>query len=76
MFQLAVVALLAIAVSVGAGQVYAKKPDPGTIPCPVPENCDCITFIYAPVICHGDCIYSNLCLAHCAGAKGCQPLYH
>lgn len=72
--RLAVAALLVLAVSIGAGQVLAQKSNPWIDTCPTPSDCDCITFIYAPVICLGDCVYSNLCLAKCAGAKGCRPL--
>jgi hypothetical protein len=72
--RLAIVALLVVAVSVGVGQLYAKKPGPWTGPCPEPApDCYC-TMIYAPVICVGDCIYGNPCFARCAGAKGCKPL--
>jgi hypothetical protein len=72
MFQLTVVALLVVAVSVGIGQLYAKnKPGEG---CRQPRpSCIC-TMIYAPVICDGDCIYTNPCFADCARATGCEPL--
>jgi hypothetical protein len=69
-----VVVLLALAIAVGVGQVYAKKPNHWTGPCPTPEDCDCKIFLYAPVICHGDCVYANICLARCVGATGCRPL--
>jgi hypothetical protein len=73
--RLAVVVLLVLAVTAGVGQIYAKKPNPWTGPCPKPApDCFCI-LIYAPVICNGDCVYSNSCFAACAGAKGCKPLY-
>jgi hypothetical protein len=70
-----VVAVLMIAISIAAGQALAKKPDHWTGPCPEATDCDCIVYLYAPVICHGDCVYANKCLAKCAGATGCQPYY-
>jgi len=78
--RLGMVALLICAVSIGVGQVLAKKPkpnDPPTCPTGAP-GCFCPTY-YAPVLCEKDeleCVYSNQCFAGCAGwrTNQCTPI--
>ena len=70
MLRLSVIVMLIGVVSVGAGQVIAKKPAPPPS-CPTgAPGCFCPTY-YAPVACQTDsglqCIYSNQCFASCAG---------
>lgn len=64
------VAVLFVAVMcIGAGQVLAKKPPKPPL-CPAPTCGYACTTEYAPVACLvGDmhCIYSNMCVAICAG---------
>ena len=79
--RLCVIVLLIGAVSIGLGQVLAKKPkpnDPPTCPTGTP-GCFCPTY-YAPVACQTNsgmqCIYSNQCFAGCAGfqSSDCTPI--
>jgi hypothetical protein len=46
--------------------VEAKPPKP-------PKFCVC-TMEYDPVLCDDGNVYSNLCVAHCAGATGCERI--
>lgn len=64
--RVGVVALIVAAVSIGAGQLLAKKPAPS--PCPTPSCGWFCTMEWAPVVCGtDDCLYSNMCVARCAG---------
>jgi hypothetical protein len=80
--RLCLIILLICAVSIGLGQVLAKKkPKPNDPPiCPTgAPGCFCPTY-YAPVACQTDsglnCIYSNQCFAGCAGFSpgDCNPI--
>ncbi len=70
--KVAVVAFVIAALGFGALQALAKPPAPN--PCPTPRaGCFCPE-IYAPVLCDGNCQYSNDCFAHCARATNCHPI--
>jgi hypothetical protein len=36
------------------------------------QSCYCAQ-VYMPVMCRGGAVYSNACVASCAGAKDCRP---
>ena len=64
-----VVVLLIGVVSIGTGQILAKKPGGGT-GCPSPAPGWFCPLYYAPVVCGpDDCWYSNMCFAGLAGWK-------
>jgi len=65
MFVLALV----FAAGLAADLAFAKKPAP---PPPPPKGCECPD-VYQPVLCSNGQVYSNLCVATCAGATGCVP---
>ena len=69
LLRASVVFLLIGIVSVGAGQILAKKPSPPT-GCPSPAPGWACPLYYEPVVCGpNDCWYSNMCFA------GCTPIY-
>lgn len=69
--KVAVALLAVVAISFGAVQALAK---PAPSPCPTGRpGCFCPE-IYAPVLCDGNCQYSNSCFARCAGARNCVPI--
>jgi hypothetical protein len=42
---------------------------------PVDARGGCVCpMVYAPVVCDNGKTYSNLCVARCAHAKGCEPI--
>lgn len=60
--------LVAVAV-LGATQVSSAGPNRCRTPRP---GCFCLDY-YDPVVCSGGCVYSNKCVAACAGARNCVP---
>jgi hypothetical protein len=70
--RLCMIVMLIGVVSIGLGQIMAKKPNPNVPPsCPTgAPGCFCPTY-FAPVACQTDgglhCVYSNQCFASCAG---------
>ena len=72
LIRLTVAVMLVAVVSVGLGQIYAKKPGTGGCFNPKP-NCVCPMY-YEPVLCDNGCTYSNICVAHCNRASGCEPI--
>jgi hypothetical protein len=71
-WRIVVLTLVLSVLVAGASMIFAAKPPTGGCPQPKP-GCFCPT-IYDPVICNGDCVYSNSCFARCAGARGCQSM--
>jgi hypothetical protein len=61
LFALAIIA----AIVMGATAMISEAQAKGRCVCPM---------IYAPVICKGDRVFSNQCLADCRNAKDCVPL--
>jgi hypothetical protein len=71
MMKLRVVLLAAamIVLAAGALQINTEAAYGGN--CPSGGSCGCST-AYAPVICKGNCRYTNMCHASCAGFTSSQ----
>ena len=55
----------------GIQQIAARPSQAAPGGCPYGGDCGCST-AYAPVICKGNCRYTNMCHAKCAGFTSSQ----
>ena len=68
------IATLIVAATFSISHVSALPRVEASRRCPPPRpGCLCAS-VYAPVTCAGGCVYTNACVADCAGAAMCVPI--
>lgn len=63
-FRIPILAAALVVLGFGVMQLTARPVAAGK--CPTSSGCGCGT-AYAPVVCKGNCRYTNMCHARCAG---------